>query len=918
MPPRLSGVRSVAKLARMIDTNPPETATRRSRLLVSAAVAAACAIGTLAIGVHQASASYTAGVQAGTLQITGDKASDKLRLAATPTALLLDVGDDGTVDFSFDPTPITAINVAAGGGDDEVAIDNAVSLFAARPLTVDGGAGNDRLIGGAGPETLIGGTGNDFVDGNIGADTARLGTGNDTFQWDPGDGSDTVDGDGGTDALAFNGSNAAENIDVEPNGSRVLLTRNVAAITMDLGGIETAAIRALGSADNVTVGSLGATDLKTVDVDLGSFDGSADGAEDHVFAVGTEQADSVTVGASGAKVAVNGLGSQVLVTSAEASDHVGVETLGGDDTVTGGVTIPGPGAVDVDGGTGNDTTTFRGSGGDDNIGIARNGTAAAAFTPAGTLVDVNTESLNVLGLGGNDTLAGQNGIGAITHLTVDGGAGDDTVRGGDGADTLLGGTGNDLVDGNIGADTADLGTGNDTFEWDPGDGSDTVEGSDGKDAVAFNGSNIGERVELGANGSRVRLTRDVAAVTMDFAGIEAANVRVLGGADTVTVDDLKGTQLKTVDTDLTAFDGTTDGAEDHVVANATDKADSVTVGASGTKVAVNGLAAQVLVTTADASDNVDVEGLDGDDTIVGGVTIPGTGTVNANGGPGTDATVYNGSAGDDTIGIARNGTQVAAFTTTGALMDANTESLKVLGLGGDDALRGQNGIGALTQLTLDGGAGDDTVAGGDGADLLLGGTGNDLVDGNIGADTARLGTGNDTFQWDPGDGNDTVEGEAGTDQLAFNGSNIGEDIELGANGSRVRLTRNVAAIAMDFAGIEGATVRALGGADNVIVDSLAGTGLKTVDADLSAFDGNGDGAVDSVTVNGTDAADKVAVTTSGSQVLTTGLAAQTRISGSEVQNDTLFVKTLAGKDSVTVAPDIGTLINSNVDLGADN
>ena len=68
--------------------------------------------------------------------------------------------------------------------------------------------------------------------------------------------------------------------------------------------------------------------------------------------------------------------------------------------------------------------------------------------------------------------------------------------------------------------------------------------------------------------------------------------------------------------------------------------------------------------------------------------------------------------------------------------------------------------------------------------MLLGGTGNDLVDGNIGADTARLGAGDDHFQWDPGDGSDTVEGEGGTDALDFNGSNIGEQIDVSANGSR--------------------------------------------------------------------------------------------------------------------------------------
>src|SRR4029079_18433576 len=116
-------------------------------------------------------------------------------------------------------------------------------------------------------------------------------------------------------------------------------------------------------------------------------------------------------------------------------------------------------------------------------------------------------------------------------------------------------------------------------------------------------------------------------------------------------------------------------------------------------------------------------------------------------------------------------------------------------------------------LTIDGGNGNDTLAGGDGDDLLLGGNGDDSVDGNRGNDTAQLGSGNDRFQWDPGDGSDVVEGQSGRDDLAFNGSTIGEKIEVSANGSRTRLTRDVAAITMDFDGLEQVDVRALGGTD---------------------------------------------------------------------------------------------------------
>ena len=77
--------------------------------------------------------------------------------------------------------------------------------------------------------------------------------------------------------------------------------------------------------------------------------------------------------------------------------------------------------------------------------------------------------------------------------------------------------------------------------------------------------------------------------------------------------------------------------------------------------------------------------------------------------------------------------------------------------------------------------------------MLIGGDGNDTVNGGRGNDVAFLGAGNDTFVWNPGDGSDTVEGQGGTDALQFNGANVNENIDLSANGSRLRFTRDVGA-----------------------------------------------------------------------------------------------------------------------------
>jgi Ca2+-binding RTX toxin-like protein len=237
--------------------------------------------------------------------------------------------------------------------------------------------------------------------------------------------------------------------------------------------------------------------------------------------------------------------------------------------------------------------------------------------------------------------------------------------------------------------------------------------------------------------------------------------------------------------------------------------------------------------------------------------------------------------------------------------------------GGADTITGTAGLEALGRLTIDGGRGDDTLFGGGGDDVLLGGRGNDTVTGARGNDIASLGAGDDRFTWNPGDGNDTVDGQAGKDVLGFNGSNVAERIEIAAaNGSRTRLFRNVAAVTMDLA-VERLELNVIGGSDLITVNDLTGSDLKAADIDLSASAGGGDAEADTVIVNGTPGDDRVRLARSGAQVLTTGLAALTRIAGSEAANDRLIVNTLAGNDDVTVAPDVADLIGSQVDLGAD-
>jgi predicted lipoprotein with Yx(FWY)xxD motif len=275
----------------------------------------------------------------GLLTVEGTEASDRIALrlkAGRPDILQVDVGDDGSADFSFKRKHIRRIAVDARAGDDLVRIDEVNGVFTDTiPTTFDGGAGNDTLSGGSGAERLLGGVGNDTIDGNKGNDLALLGAGDDTFVWDPGDGSDTVEGQAGNDRMVFNGANLAEKFDLSPNGSRLKLVRDVGNVTMDTAGVERVDVNALGGTDLVTVNDLSGTDVRSVNVDLAASLGGAtgDGAVDRVVANGTNRDDAIDVSGDSAEVKVSGLVPTVAIFHPEANDRLEVNTLDGNDTV---------------------------------------------------------------------------------------------------------------------------------------------------------------------------------------------------------------------------------------------------------------------------------------------------------------------------------------------------------------------------------------------------------------------------------------------------------------------------------------------------------------------------------------------------------------------------------------------------------
>jgi Ca2+-binding RTX toxin-like protein len=280
-----------------------------------------------------------------------------------------------------------------------------------------------------------------------------MGAGDDTFVWAPGDGNDTVEGQAGNDTLRFIGANAAENISIFANGGRAIFFRDVANVTMDNDDVETIRFEALGGVDNITVGDMTGTDVKTVALDLTNPNGvGGDGALDTVTVAGSNAADTIVVNtASDGLVSVTGLAARVDIEGADTSDRLVINALGGDDvvnasglqgmslTVNGGlgadvmigssgddlfvggdgndtalmgagddtfVWNPGDDNDTIEGQAGNDTMLFNGANIAENINIFANGGRALFFRDvASVLMDTNdVEVFDFNALGGADNI----------------------------------------------------------------------------------------------------------------------------------------------------------------------------------------------------------------------------------------------------------------------------------------------------------------------------------------------------------------------------------------------------------------------------------------------------------------------------------------------------------------------------------
>ncbi len=487
--------------------------------------------------------------------------------------------------------------------------------------------------------------------------------------------------------------------------------------------------------------------------------------------------------------------------------HGGSDNLSGgdgDDSLNGGtsgVSNPAPGVVDgadvIDGGAGNDV--LRGQDGDDTL-------------TGGDGVD------NLRGDLGNDTLNGGNGedlvsfrfddIGLATGVVFsaagytnggtfsDGRGGMDTLisieriilTGTTFADQLTGDVGRDQLSTQGGNDIINAGAGNDTiFDY---NGSSILNGQDGNDRITIEGTDV------------------------VFSGFIGGEDYIDGGAgnDTVYLSWSYSTVGVTATLSGTTLDART--LDNSIVATGINIENIEVDGSS---------AADVLIAGAG---NDGLWGFEGDDILDGG-----DGNDLLWGGDGSD--VLNGGAGIDRY--VGNDYATGSFTVHNvdfSSFDVSGDPIVV----GDDSLTGIDGVyyfGQYLDDTLVGSAGADWLIGSYGTDNISGGAGDDFISGTVGNALVFAFNPNLGMQVAVVDGNDTYAGGDGADTLSF----LGTQYDLTINAS-TGVATSLGTGTDSFSGFE----YYVGGTTNdEFIGSAAG---ETFDGDLGDDVASGDAGND--------------------------------------------------------------------------
>ena len=198
--------------------------------------------------------------------------------------------------------------------------------------------------------------------------------------------------------------------------------------------------------------------------------------------------------------------------------------------------------------------------------------------------------------------------------------------------------------------------------------------------MRFFGSNASENIDIAANEGRVLFFRNIANVTMDLNDVERVEFGALGGADTIVVNDLSGTDLTELNADLAAAAGGGDGQPDTLIVNGTNGDDMIVVEGDGSSMTTTGLAARVISPAPRPPTTVTVDALARDDVVEASGLAAGSIQLTASGGDGTTSS----SAATATTCVRRPGDDVLIGGPGTDIIDGGDgDDIEIQSLGGD-------------------------------------------------------------------------------------------------------------------------------------------------------------------------------------------------------------------------------------------